>query len=422
VRSSLFPESLNLATFSSAFDPKRNAFAFMRMALAVLVIFSHSYLIGGFGVDPLAAITGMAHTFGEVAVALFFVLSGFLVTRSGLRLPSIGRFLWHRWLRIFPGYWVCLLICACVFAPCFLMLEYGESYSSVFSAPWDPPHEFVLKNAALFHVDAFTINGVMNQRPVNIARLLRHNPFPNGFNGSLWSLPYEFACYLAIGALLAAGVLQRWRRAIIGVFVGSWGLYAFERLSPTLFNECLPFAIGPLVMVGAYFSAGSLCFLYRKAIPFSTQLFVLSIVSMAGALMLGAFSVVAPVAMSYAFMWLAFKLPVTRFDAHGDWSYGTYIYAFPVQQGLVLLAVHEQGLAAYVASSVLVTLVFAVLSYRLVEAPCLRLKNIDVASVIRKIITRTAPSTITEPSDCSSIRLDGFEKTPTRVLWDTYQM
>lgn len=388
----------------------------MRMVLALFVIVSHSYLIGGFGVEPLAAITGMAHTFGEVGVALFFVLSGFLITRSRLRLPSIGRFLWHRWLRIFPGYWVCLLVCAFVFAPCFLMLEYGGPYTRVFSAPMDSPQSYVLKNAAMFHLDTFTISGVMHQRPANIAGLLRNNPYPGGFNGSLWSLSYEFACYLAIGALLAGGVLQRRRRAIVGLFIGFWSLYVFERLSPALFNACFPFGAGPLVLVGAYFAAGSLCFLYGEKIPFSAQLFILSVVLMAGGLMLGAFSIVAPVAMSYAFMWLAFKLPVTRFDAHGDWSYGTYIYAFPVQQGLVLLGVHKQGLATYIASSVLATLLFAVLSYRLVEAPCLRWKNIDVGSVIRKIFGTTVPGKIAKPIGCSSIQLGGFQDTPTRLL------
>lgn len=367
------------------------------MALAFLVIFSHAYLIGGFGVEPLAAITGMRHTLGEVGVALFFVLSGFLITRSGLRLQSIGRFLWHRWLRIFPGYWVCLLVCGFLFAPCFAMLEYGGSYGRVFSAPWDLPHSYILRNAAMFHADAFTINGVMNMRPVNIAHLLRHNPYPYGFNGSLWSLPYEFACYFAVAIFTATGVLDRRRRVVAAVFLGFWGLYAFERLSPAVFGDCFSNDAAPVVLVGAYFSAGSLCFLYRETIPCSTKLFVVAIGMMAGALILGAFSVVAPVAMSYAFMWLAFKLPVSRFDAHGDWSYGTYIYAFPVQQGLVLLEVHKQGLAMYVMSSLLVTLVFAVLSYWLIEARCLRLKNIDVASVARKVFPTIRARATAEP-------------------------
>src|ERR1700731_1966570 len=68
-------------------------------------------------------------------------------------------------------------------------------------------------------------------------------------------------------------------------------------------------------------------------------------------------------------------LPIRRFDAWGDFSYGTYIYAFPVQQGLVLLRVPQSGLAVFLVSTVLVTLVLAVLSYRCIEAPSLRWKH-----------------------------------------------
>src|SRR3954469_23431807 len=88
-------------TFADAFDPRRNAFAFLRMALALLVIISHSFALGGFGIDPLGRITDGAHDLGEIAVAIFFLLSGFLITRSSLGAANVGRFLWHRFLRIF---------------------------------------------------------------------------------------------------------------------------------------------------------------------------------------------------------------------------------------------------------------------------------------------------------------------------------
>src|SRR3954451_5058370 len=97
------------STFASAFNPDRNAIAFFRMVLAILVIASHSFALGGFGPDPFGRITEGQHNLGAIAVSLFFLLSGFLITRSVLRSRSVGRFLWHRFLRVFPGYWVCLL-------------------------------------------------------------------------------------------------------------------------------------------------------------------------------------------------------------------------------------------------------------------------------------------------------------------------
>src|SRR6476469_11072414 len=89
-------------TFADAFDPRRNAFAFLRMVLALMVIVSHGFALGGFGMDPLARFTNDAHDFGGIAVAIFFLLSGFLITRRSLGATNAGRFLWHRFLRIFP--------------------------------------------------------------------------------------------------------------------------------------------------------------------------------------------------------------------------------------------------------------------------------------------------------------------------------
>src|SRR4051794_17516783 len=111
-------------TFAEAFDPRSNAFGFLRLALAVLVIFSHSFPVGGFGTDALEVFTKGRHTIGLAAVGMFFVLSGFLITRSAASGVSVLRFLWHRFLRIFPGYWVCLIVCGFIFAPYFAYVTY----------------------------------------------------------------------------------------------------------------------------------------------------------------------------------------------------------------------------------------------------------------------------------------------------------
>ncbi len=80
--------------------------------------------------------------------------------------------------------------------------------------------------------------------------------------------------------------------------------------------------------------------------------------------------------MTYAFLWLAFALPFAGFDGKVDLSYGIYIYAFPVQQGFAMLGIHQTGFIPYFVSSLLLTGFLAFLSYRLIEAPCLRLKTV----------------------------------------------
>jgi peptidoglycan/LPS O-acetylase OafA/YrhL len=99
-------------TLVARFDPRGNAIGFLRLAFAVTVIVSHIWPLGGYGPDPGRADNNL----GILAVEGFFALSGFLITRSASRAPSVGRFLWHRCLRIFPGFWVSLVVVAAMAA------------------------------------------------------------------------------------------------------------------------------------------------------------------------------------------------------------------------------------------------------------------------------------------------------------------
>jgi peptidoglycan/LPS O-acetylase OafA/YrhL len=384
VRSTNFLTAQGRRTFDQAFDPKNNAFGFLRLALAFLVIFGHSFPLGGFGIDRLAALTEGRYATGSLAVAMFFVLSGFLICRSASASRSVPRFLWHRFLRIFPAYWVCLVVCGCVFAPLMALAEFG-TFSRVFSASWNSSQSFIMTNAGLFHLNGFSIGGILFIRPNSIAGLLSHNPVPGVINGSLWTLPFEVSCYLAVAALAVVGVLRRARFVVLGLFAGLWCFHAFDCLNPDGFWQRFPYpGMKLLVMLCLFFFAGCLCFLYREKIPHSTAIFVISLVVLGGSLPLRVFGLIAPIAMTYAFLWLAFALPFGRFDRKGDFSYGAYIYAFPVQQGMALLRIPEEGFGLYFTSSLLLTSVLAFLSYRLIEAPCLRLKTMEVSTFRRR--------------------------------------
>ena len=378
------PAASERRTFDQAFDPGNNAFGFLRLALAVLVIFGHCFPLGGFGLDRLAALTDGRYAIGSLSVVMFFVLSGFLICRSASVSRSVSRFLWHRFLRIFPAYWVCLIVCGCVFAPLMAFTEFG-TFTHIFSAPRNSSQSFMVSNAGLFHLNGLSIEGILFLRPNSIAGVLTKNPVPGVINGSLWSLPFEISCYLSIAVLAAIGVLRRARSVLLGLFAALWCLYAFACLDPDGFRKCFPYSGMELfVMLCLFFTAGGVCFLYRDKIPHSTAIFVISLVALGGSLPLRVFGLIAPIAMTYAFLWVAFALPFGRFDRKGDFSYGTYIYAFPVQQGMALLGIQEKGFALYFISSLLLTSVFAFLSYRLIEAPCLRLKTLNIFRLRRR--------------------------------------
>jgi peptidoglycan/LPS O-acetylase OafA/YrhL len=243
----------------------------------------------------------------------------------------------------------------------------------------------MIGNAGLFHFDGFSIPDILFIRPTSIGGLLRQNPTPNILNGTLWTLPIEVTCYLAVAALAAVGVLRRAKFIVAALFIVSWGLYAFYYSDPVGFRACFPIGgLRFLVMLCPFFAAGSVCFLYREKIPHSLPLFVISVVLLAVSLPFGVFGLVAPIAMPYAFLWVAFALPFARFDKKGDFSYGTYIYAFPVQQTLILMGIQEYGFVFYFATTLLFTAAFAFASYRLIEAPCLRWKTLTIPRFWRR--------------------------------------
>ena len=87
---------------------------------------------------------------------------------------------------------------------------------------------------------------------------------------------------------------------------------------------------------------------------------------------------VEPFTLPYIIFWLSVNLPFKNFDKHGDYSYGVYIYSFPIQQLLITLGLDKFGLSIYFILSLLLTMPLAMMSWNLIEKPCLQLKHIDL--------------------------------------------
>jgi peptidoglycan/LPS O-acetylase OafA/YrhL len=188
---------------SRLYDPgKRNSIGFLRFCFAALVIFSHCFQIGALGIEPLWARTDV--DIGHMSVFWFFILSGFLIARSCATVSSLPRYLWHRCLRIFPAYWVCLLVVAFLIAPIFYCLRAATpTLQGFFTLEPDSPAQFVTRNFFLVQIQK------------TIAHLLEGSPQTLTMDGPLWTLPYEFFCYLLVAALGVFGLWTR-RRGWVG--------------------------------------------------------------------------------------------------------------------------------------------------------------------------------------------------------------
>ena len=361
------PERLN-----QAFDPRRNSLGFLRFVFAVLVLIDHSFDLGGFDrhLDPMWQATLGQESLAGFAVGGFFVISGFLITRSYMTSRSAGTFMWRRFLRIFPGFWACLLVTAFAFAPLAWWHQHG-SLSGFAHAP---------SSAAGYVSHNFWL--VMHQYA--IAGLLANTPYyayghSLAFNGSLWTLVYEFKCYLGVAVLGLLGILRRARMIVLGLAVFFWAVQFANTIDPGSARRAV-WLLGnvQLVRLSLFFAMGAVMWLYAEKIPMTKALAGVAGIVLVVSLRNHLYYAVGEVAFAYLVMWLATVLPLTRFDAPGDFSYGIYIYAFPVEQMLSAWKFNRFGFLGYISASLALTMVLAVASWFVIERPFLSLKRLSL--------------------------------------------
>lgn len=338
-------------------DQRENNLDFLRLALSVLVIFSHSYPLGT-GSETMEPVSRWTHgqmTAGAISVDLFFIMSGFLITASAIRSKGLKDYVKKRVTRIYPGFFVAALLGITVVA--------RIGHASLLSG-WHRVGDFLLQTLRL--------------REFTYSNVFLNNPYPHAINGSMWSIQYEFWCYLGIAALLVTGMLRR--RALPGLLllfsvalsvaflVKGWilgGKFLGVLLgSPQLWARLLP-----------YYLAGTVFYLYRDTIRYSHLMAVLSV----GLLVAACFfpigwALLFPFTGAYLVFYLAFAawLPLQRVGRFGDFSYGTYLYAYPIQQILMQWTGHTVSPWVLFLQAAPLTLLAAVLSWYGVERHFLR--------------------------------------------------
>jgi len=325
-----------------------NNFNLIRMLAALSVLVSHAYPIalGADAEQPLKAWTG--HTLGDLAVAVFFVISGFLIADSFARARSWQEFLAARVLRLWPGLLLSLAVVALLMGPTVTTLASG----AYFSRPeiWT----FFTRNT-LLAVPQYTLPGVFESQP-----------YPT-VEGSIWTLFYEVLCYLGILLAGLTGLLARRRAmsALIGVFVITW-------LANAVFHPELHLKIRSLLSLGLPFATGTAIWLWRDRLPLSligvAALWILTVALAATP----AYVPVMTAALAYSTFWLAY-VPggwIRAYNWIGDYSYGVYIYAFPAQ-GLAIWLAGPVTPLQNMALALPLMLLPAVLSWHLIEKPAL---------------------------------------------------
>ena len=339
-----------MGTIDAVFDPKRNSLNAIRLLLAVSVVVSHSFAIGKFGPEPQFGGTRL----GTWAVLGFFAVSGFLITSSRLSAKSLLGYYLNRVLRIFPAFLVCMIVVAFVLAPLSLVLDPRASWSVVNSIT------YVLRNLLLYPPEL--------TQPA-IGGTLQHVPDRGYWNGSMWTLFWEFSCYILVGVAVSAS-----RRLLPAM---AWIAFTLTTLLSIAIDSGLlivPDVAGwALPLVGA-FTAGSLTFLYRSKIRLNAVTLCVCLALIAVVSLFGVAHSLASAPVAVVIIWLSTVLPLSWVGSRGrpDLSYGMYIYAWPVQQYLMLIFGQALGVLLMILLSVALTIPIAYLSFRYIERPAQR--------------------------------------------------
>ncbi len=341
-------------------------FDFVRLVLASGVVLWHCFPLSSGSanlIDSTAAWFLLASM-----VPMFFVVSGFLITASAQRL-TVRPYLLNRAARILPALAGVVLLSAFVIGPLLTSLPRDAYFA-------DPRLYRYLLNA--IGIVSFDLPG-----------LFLANPVAGIVNGSLWTVPFELLCYAMMAGLMLLGIVRKWW-VLVGLFLGftaigvaSWLVPA--GLLPPLADRILASSV---LTAGAkiipYFLLGAILYELRERVPMAGWLALASGGWFVGVGLLGdphwrenpLFWLVSGPPLAYLTIWAGLtKLPaLTLFGRGNDYSYGIYLYHFPLLQLLVLLfGIRDWWVLAPVAAPVV--LAAAMLSWHGLEKPIMKARK-----------------------------------------------
>ena len=376
---------------------RTNGLNLIRLVLAAMVLFAHGFYLAGAGHGPMVN----GENLGGLAVMGFFAISGYLITGSRLR-KSLGSYLLLRASRIFPAFLVCLVVTAGVFAP----LAYLQAHRSLdgFATTATTPANFVFTNATL-KMNAFDVAGT----PSTVPFAQPENWGAVSWNGSLWTLYYEFLCYIIIAAMLSVPLLRRSAWGTGAALVASIAAYAtVDRLEPYFGGNAEP---RMLLRLLPFFLAGAWLYQVRHKMALTWPVaLAAALVAAVPVVFLGHWGpqLAAPL-LAYVIVYLGALIRSPQLIATHDISYGVYIYAWPSQQLLAIAGVHSLGLGhwpgivVYDLAAVALTVPLAIASWLFVERPVLERAHRVTASVRPRIPapepTQPTPEVILVPCD-----------------------
>lgn len=342
-------------------DSHNNNLDAIRLIAALFVLISHSFPLSGYHEPVTPFYNG---SYGTLGVNMFFIISGFLITRSYLMSHSPARFLKGRFLRIFPALMCVVLFTTFILGPLVTTLPLGAYFSSGTTYSY-------LRTISLYDV-RYYLPGVFGS-----------NPYQSAVNGSLWTLRYEFSLYLLV---LALGMLMLLRRRGVALaFLAIALVLEYFQIGKSM--SILRLNVFDAVRFSTYFAVGMTAYLYRDSIPLKAEAFLLAAIMVVIASLRGGFSDTLFVfILGYIVLFVGYSpyIHLSWLAKFGDFSYGVYIWAFPVQQTVMYLYGRQMNPWLLAAASGAISLTLGAGSWHLLEKRMLRLKNARLLSMLER--------------------------------------
>ena len=339
-----------------------NSLNLLRLVFASLVLLMHTFgFIGATNnlPGPIRYLTGLA-------VPCFFVVSGYLITASALK-NDLKTFFKKRFARIYPAYFVCLIMIILLFAPIAYVLQFGFDLGGYITQN-PTPIKFLIFNLPLFLVSP-QIGQTLTAIGINT------------WNGSVWTLIFEFGCYIAIALitkLLINFKKNNLFKTVFGIYLILIIFSIFYPRPDIIPQRNIMNLIVFAVNLFSIFLGGSIIYLIKDKIVFNIRYTILAFlfcVIVMSTLRYAWATEICAIPMTYIILYISVKLKSPKFIQENDISYGVYIYAWPIQTLIaIILAVYGIKCNVWIYTSIcfIITCAFASLSWFLLEKPILK--------------------------------------------------
>jgi len=348
-------------TAQDALTSHDNSFNLIRLILSFGVLFWHSWDLLG-AVRPVTSPIIQHALFGST-VNGFFIVSGFLVANAVRKNANLQIYALNRIFSIFPALFVTLVFTGFVLAPALAVIT-GVPLT------WTKPFAYVLGNMFLFPMH-WGIGGT-----------LANTPIPVAWNGSLWTLPWQMLAYIFLW------LFARWGRFNIKA-LWSFNLacavsLAFAPIFVDLSQTWQLRMIQTDLCFGFIFSLGMLAATYATRVVFTWKTMGLALGILTLSVAFDVFMPIGSAALSFLLLALGTSSLSPKIIQKYDFSYGIYLYAFPVQQFLIGIGVASGDPRLFVLQSLAFTFPLAVLSRKFIERPAAKLVKPWVAAYLAK--------------------------------------